>query len=567
MSTSEEVVYFSNDDQDTVYAIDAAESTTAPTVREAGSASDDVTGLAIYTGTSSDYLLVALSDVVEVYSNDFELLGSMVLDEALDAEIQGLAVYQGTTDLCPAGCLTYAIESEEGVAFAISSLEDAFDALDLDLNTKYDPRSKRHHSKETICRRCSYSGFCQNDKSPCDCFDGFTGKSCKAVTCTDNCSGHGKCVGPNVCRCDAGWGGLQCSFLLVQPEVETDAYGADGDDPAIWISPNSLDQSRVLTTTKSEEGAGIAVFDLDGNLQQVLSAGEPNNVDVIYSFTIGNRSVDLAYAACRADNTLCIFEIDSNGTLSEVSGGAQPVIEDYDVYGSCVYRSPQTGTQYLFVNSQEGLVLQYELTAAQDDSLSTTLVRSFTAGSGGQVEGCVVDDESGFLFIGEEAEGLWRYDAEPTAASDEGYKVASVATYPDHQPGDLYADVEGVTLVYGKSSSDGFILVSCQGVSAYNIYERAPPHAFVETFTITRSTDGSIDAVSNTDGITAVGTGLNDRFPSGLVVVHDDSNELPEGGASEEASFKLVSLADVLRNGDLLSRVDTEWDPRGQLGL
>ena len=142
-----------------------------------------------------------------------------------------------------------------------------------------------------------------------------------------------------------------------------------------------------------------------------------------------------------------------------------------------------------------------------------------------------------------------------------GYKVASVATYPDHQPGDLYADVEGVTLIPGSTPSEGFLIVSCQGVSAYNVYERAPPHKFVETFTISDSKDGGIDRVTNTDGIAAVGNRLNGMFPRGLVVVHDDANELAGGGTAEEASFKLVGLEDVLSR-ELLERVDAEWDPR-----
>lgn len=183
------------------------------------------------------------------------------------------------------------------------------------------------------------------------------------------------------------------------------------------------------------------------------------------------------------------------------------------------------------------------------------------AGSGGQVEGCVTDEASSFLFVGEEPEGLWRYDAEPTDASPTGYKVASVATYPSYKPGDLFADVEGVTLIPGKTASEGFIIVSCQGVSAYNVYERAPPHAFVETFTITNSKDGKFDHVTNTDGIAAVGNRLNGVFPKGLIVVHDDANELEGGGTAEEASFKFVSLEDVL-SVELLARVDSDWDPR-----
>ena len=55
---------------------------------------------------------------------------------------------------------------------------------------------------------------------------------------------------------------------------------------------------------KSGKEAGLGVFDLKGNLVQTFAAGEPNNVDMIYSFKAGDRKVDLAFAACRADDTL-----------------------------------------------------------------------------------------------------------------------------------------------------------------------------------------------------------------------------------------------------------------------
>lgn len=559
-------MYFSTDDSKTILSFEATESTGSVKVITFGEADDDVTGLGIYVGKSSDYLFVAQTDVIAVYSAKFNLLGSMKLSGAEEAEIQGLSVYQSKTKQYPAGALAYAIEDEDGKGFGISSLESAFKSLKLTVNSISNPSAACKNCKETICDECNSSGFCAKSSkygSPCSCFAGFTGKSCQSFTCTDNCSGHGKCVGANECRCESGWGGLHCSFLLVQPKLETDANGGDGDDPAIWISPVSPEKSRIITTTKSEEGAGLAVFDLGGKLLQTFAAGEPNNVDMIYSFELGNgRSIDLAFAACREDNTLCMFEMSADGKLSAISGGIQPVIDDYDVYGSCVYRSPKTGTQYLFVNNKKAQYLQYSLTSLPNGDLSTTLVRTFTAGSGGQVEGCVTDEENGFLFVGEEPTGLWRYDAEPGNPSPKGVKIASVATYPDHKRGDLYADVEGVTLVPGKTASEGFIIVSCQGVSAYNVYERAPPHKFVETFTITASSNGKIDHVSNTDGIAAVGNRLNANFPAGLVVTHDDANELPSGKTSEEASFKLISLADVLKGKGLLDKVDKEWNPR-----
>lgn len=233
-----------------------------------------------------------------------------------------------------------------------------------------------------------------------------------------------------------------------------------------------------------------------------------------------------------------LFEMTADGTLAEIAGGTQPSKVDYEVYGSCVYRSHKTGKQYLFVNSKTAEYLQFELQWA-DGGLQTSLVRNFTGGSGGQVEGCVADDANGWVLIGEEPYGLWRYGAEPDDDVDTAVLIDSI-------DGGMYADVEGVTLVEGDNADDGFILVSQQGVSAYNVYDRAPPHEHVSTFTIYENAEAGVDAVTNTDGLAAVGTPLGDRFPQGLLVVHDDANQLAEGGTSDRASYKLVNLGDVL---------------------
>lgn len=255
-----------------------------------------------------------------------------------------------------------------------------------------------------------------------------------------------------------------------------------------------------------------------------------------------------------------LYEMLPNGTLTDIPGGQHPTPEDYTVYGSCVYRSPKTSKQYLFVNEKSARYLQYELTA-KDGVLQTSLVRDFTGGNGGQVEGCVVDEENGWLFLGEEPSALWRYGAEPDSDDEERVLVAEVGD------GQLFGDVEGVTLVSGRTPKEGFVIVSCQGVSAFNVYRRAEPHDYVTTFTIVESADGEIDAVTNTDGLTAVGTALGPDFPYGLLVVHDDANQLPDGTTSEEASFKIVALDRVLGAGPLkdlglLDEVDSDWDPR-----
>lgn len=244
----------------------------------------------------------------------------------------------------------------------------------------------------------------------------------------------------------------------------------------------------------------------------------------------------------------------------DIDGGIQPSDVEDELYGSCVYRSKTTGRQFLFVNEKSARYMQYELTASANGTLHTTLVREFVGGSGGQVEGCVTDEDNGWLILGEEPSALWRYDAEPDG-SDEGYQIGYVGD------GNLFGDVEGVTLVHGKTSDEGFIIVSCQGVSAYNIYERAEPHKYVATFTIGDSADGEIDHVTNTDGLAAVPNNLGPLFPHGVLVVHDDTNELPGGGADVFASYKVVGLDKVLgapqlADLNLLDKVDSDWEPR-----
>ncbi|KAL2881608.1 hypothetical protein SGCOL_003176 [Colletotrichum sp. CLE4] len=557
------MVINADDDKD-VYVFDLKESTIAPEITKLGEAAEDVTGVATYVSnsTGAEYVFVAQESSVAVYKYPFDLLGNIKLSGLEDIEVQGLSIYQGSTSKYPSGALGFAVEADNVAGFGLVSLDGALDDLGIDVNIAYDPRNQtesRTHSP--ICDVCSSNGYCQENALGCGCFAGFTGDKCDQIQCMNNCSGHGECVGPQQCKCENGWGGLFCSAVLVEASYETDQNGGDGDDPAIWISPGSAEKSRIITTTKSTEGAGLGVFDLKGKLLQTLPAAEPNNVDMIYGFQAGNRTVDLAFAACRGDDTLCIFEMTSNGTLKDIPGGIQPVPEDYKVYGSCVYKSPTSGKQYLFVNEKSARYLQYELTSNSNGTLQTTLVRDFTGGAGGQVEGCVTDEGNGWIFLGEEPSALWRYGAEPDSSDDDAIQIAFVGD------GQTFADVEGVTLVYGVRPDQGYILVSNQGISSYNVYTRADPHYYVTTFTIPKSSDGQIDAVSNTDGITAVGTHLGKDFPHGLFVTHDDANQLPDGSTSTEASFKLVSLekilgADVIKTMNLLDDVDAHWDPR-----
>lgn len=140
----------------------------------------------------------------------------------------------------------------------------------------------------------------------------------------------------------------------------------------------------------------------------------------------------------------------------------------------------------------------------------------------------------------------------------------------------LDADVEGVTLIHGPTPGRGYILVSAQGVSAFNIYQRAPPHAFVMRFALGESVDGQVDGVTATDGMAATGVDFGvEGMGYGVLVVHDDVNEMPDGGVQREMSFKIVGVESVLgdvgvlgedRVKELLAEVGRGWDPRAGRG-
>jgi 3-phytase len=326
-------------------------------------------------------------------------------------------------------------------------------------------------------------------------------------------------------------------------ETQPVPSGTDAaDDPAIWIHPTDPALSTIIGTDKT---SGLVVYDLDGAILQEVNIGRVNNVDLRYNVALGGEAVAIVAATNRTTNSLDLYRVNPETRLLELA--APPIASGVEeVYGVCLYHSLGTGKVYAFVNSADtGEVEQYELSDDGAGTLAATVVREFVVGS--QTEGCVADDETGALYVGEEAVGLWRYGAEPDAGDA---RVQIDNTTPS---GNLTADVEGVALYYGADGT-GYLIASSQGSSEFVVYDRQGDNAYIGTFRILET--ATIDAVSGTDGLDVTNFALSAAYPDGLLIVQDDLNIDPD----ENQNFKLVSWRAVAEALGLT--IDTSFDPR-----
>jgi 3-phytase len=307
------------------------------------------------------------------------------------------------------------------------------------------------------------------------------------------------------------------------------AYGAGdtADDPAIWIHPRDPALSLVIGTNKRDPG-GLQVFDLDGEERQFVRSGQLNNVDLRDGFPFPGAVGTLVAASNRSDDTIELFRLDPVTRSLEPVASARLELEA--VYGFCLYRSQRSGRFYAFVTSEEGSVRQYELVGS--DGITVREVRRWELRS--EAEGCVADDEHGALYLSQEARGIWKLPAEP---DEEATLELLGETSPDVPP--LVPDVEGVT-IYDAGAGEGYLIVSSQGSSTFATYSRKAPHSYLGSFTVGGGV--GVDGASNTDGIAVTSVPVDDRFPAGLLVVHDQHNR---GAAS--SNFKYVSWTDVAR--------------------
>ena len=308
---------------------------------------------------------------------------------------------------------------------------------------------------------------------------------------------------------------LAAADVTAPAAVETDPVSHSGDaadDPAIWVNPSDPSRSLVIGTDKL---GALEVYDLAGRRVQRWTGTSPNNVDIR-----GN----LVATGDDDNSRMYFYEVDPAIQRLRYIGALDA---DVTEHGICMYRSRTSGRLYAYVTSYSGRMEQWEVWQGAGGAIGGRRVRGpwWVGGAWWPlIEGCVADDATGWLYVGEEADGIWRYGAEP-------YASTSARTLVDDASGPLYADVEGLALANGR------LIASSQGDDSYVSY-RTSDHAYLGKSRV--ASGASADGCSGTDGIDASSAYLGPSFPQGMFVCQDNSNNAP--GSSGNQNFKYVRL-------------------------
>jgi len=314
--------------------------------------------------------------------------------------------------------------------------------------------------------------------------------------------------------------------IEIDAEYATASLPNDPDDPAIWVHPTDPSRSLIIGTMKVASPAGaIVVFGLDGQIRQVVSGiDRPNNIDVEYGLRLGGQLVDIAVATERLQRQLRVFRIDrDNGRLVDLGG--VPILADQNgeagaPMGIGLYRRARDGAVFAIVAPKEGprdgYVWQYRLNDAGNGRVSATFVRRFGTFSAtsvrdeNEIEAVAVDDELGYVYYADEADGIHKWHADPDRA-DAGRELAVFGK------SGFRGDREGIA-IYALSNGTGYIVCTDQldEDSEYHVYARegtaANPHDHSREIAVMR---GGADA---TDGLEISSRALGPGLPNGAMI-------------------------------------------------
>jgi 3-phytase len=322
-------------------------------------------------------------------------------------------------------------------------------------------------------------------------------------------------------------------FFEVTAAFQTEAVSADpeadaADDPAIWYNEEDPSKSLILGSDKTN---GVDVFDMAGKRLHTYLVGRINNIDVRNDAFPGR---DVVGGSNRDSVGMDFWTVDAEARALEYIGHIPSDLPD--VYGFCMYKQPNGGNVFAFVNSKTGKVEQWQL-RIEEGKIAGELVRTLQLPS--QVEGMVADDPLELLYVGVEEGGIYRFGANANDPA-EGERLEQSGEENEA----IRYDVEGLT-IYPMEGNNGYLIASSQGNNTFAIFDRSGENAYLGSFEIV---DGNVDGAQETDGIDVIHHSMGPEFPGGIFVVQDGFNY--EGDTKVAQNFKVVSWEDIMKSMD-----------------
>jgi 3-phytase len=285
------------------------------------------------------------------------------------------------------------------------------------------------------------------------------------------------------------------------------------------VLARDADVARIIGTA---ELAGLELYDLDGARVGTIGAGETTGVDIRTGFPLGDRTIALVVAAETTGNTLRFFAYE-NGTLADVGARAVPL--GFAVESVCLWHSAKDGNFYAFAVGDGGRVDQQLVFANAEGKVDARQARAFSLAS--EVKHCVADDDSGDLYLAEEAVGIWRFGADPEAEI--------VPTLVDAaRLGHVTGEVSGVALYEGGTSAD-WLIASDASSGRLFVYDRAQDDRWLGAVSLTGAGGAPVEEPG---GLFASAGPLGNRFPNGMLIAA--AEDAPGG-----STYQLVSMADL----------------------
>ena len=333
---------------------------------------------------------------------------------------------------------------------------------------------------------------------------------------------------------------VEVEAIYETPPVVT--KGDAADDPAIWLNKSNPSNSIVFGTDKK---SGIYSYNLQGQELSYTNLGNINNIDT-RTINVGDdenvSDFTFLFASNRTLGSVDLWVFEDNEIRQKLKNNSWKVPSkpsfrgksDIIVYGICAGIDAKYGLVAFLTEDTGPRVEVWNLT---EDGLN--LITTFN--NGGESEGCVYDDQNRTLFISEEeVRGVLKaYRLDDSFDFSEPYIV-------DSRDGQIGGDPEGVSL-YKTPNNSGYLILSSQGDSKFNLYDRNYPYGYITSFRIGSSK--SIDNVTDTDGIETINFKLSDEYPEGIMIAQDGYNK--DGLWSKKQNFKFVSFQDILEAVDV----------------